>query len=293
MELLNRDKTGLAIFDNFQVDRTLPKYKSGVVGESKNPEPPSFIVSGGQRAGAWGDRDMSDANGIDSGFIMEMGTKTPKQSRWDKFVYGLKKKEKVPVYTYTVEEFFKSIKNSSEELIKIDERIDSFNVVLKHAKEFNQKALVEKLEDELLVLKSETQLYAINLTTIITEEQIIKFAKEAERHIHLDWIANFVRIIPSKILDIKKKADALKIFDNYVVLHYDPTKKNTALTKKEKDDMGDPILFGVIEHSHKLYYVGDWIDEYCDLTLQKFIDKFGTLAIDQNNITANIQKPNN
>lgn len=27
----------------------------------------------------------------------------------------------------------------------------------------------------------------------------------------------------------------------------------------------DPILFGVIAGSNKLYFIGDWIDEYCDL----------------------------
>ena len=26
-----------------------------------------------------------------------------------------------------------------------------------------------------------------------------------------------------------------------------------------------PILFGVIAGSNKLYFIGDWIDEYCDL----------------------------
>ena len=31
--------------------------------------------------------------------------------------------------------------------------------------------------------------------------------------------------------------------------------------KKRKD----PILFGVIAGSNKLYFIGDWIDEYCDL----------------------------
>jgi len=38
------------------------------------------------------------------------------------------------------------------------------------------------------------------------------------------------------------------------------------LTRKRRDEKRkDPILFGVIAGSNKLYFIGDWIDEYCDL----------------------------
>lgn len=54
-------------------------------------------------------------------------------------------------------------------------------------------------------------------------------------------------------------------------MHYDPKKKNTELTKKEKEKKRDPILFGIIKHSRNFYYIGDWIDEYCDLTLKEAV----------------------
>ena len=41
------------------------------------------------------------------------------------------------------------------------------------------------------------------------------------------------------------------------------------------DKKRDPILFGLIKGSRKLYYICDWIDEYCDLTLSQLIDKIG------------------
>lgn len=65
------------------------------------------------------------------------------------------------------------------------------------------------------------------------------------------------------------------IFDNYVVLHYDPEKKGFALTEIEKKSKKDPILFGVMKGRRILYYVGDWIDDYCDLTLDKFAEMMG------------------
>lgn len=43
------------------------------------------------------------------------------------------------------------------------------------------------------------------------------------------------------------------------------------MTQKEKEKAKDPILFGVIQGSRKLYFIGDWIDDYCDLTLEKMM----------------------
>lgn len=70
---------------------------------------------------------------------------------------------------------------------------------------------------------------------------------------------------------IRKKTDIDKyeIFDNYVILHYDFDNNGTDLPsdkkKEEVEKRKDPILFGIIAGSNKLYFIGDWIDEYCDL----------------------------
>lgn len=47
--------------------------------------------------------------------------------------------------------------------------------------------------------------------------------------------------------------------------------------------MKDPILFGVMEHSRKLYYIGDWKDEYCDLTLEDMFTSLGEKVLEINN----------
>jgi hypothetical protein len=46
----------------------------------------------------------------------------------------------------------------------------------------------------------------------------------------------------------------------------------TADTKEEIARKKDPILFGLIEDRRRLYFVGDWEDEYCNLTLDKIAD---------------------
>ena len=77
----------------------------------------------------------------------------------------------------------------------------------------------------------------------------------------------------------------LLIFDNYCILHYDPEKKSYAQTieeqKRETQKRRDPILFGLIRGSNKLYYITDWVDEFCDLTLDKFVE---TLQIEKDSL---------
>ncbi len=78
---------------------------------------------------------------------------------------------------------------------------------------------------------------------------------------------------------LKKKvlADNLQVFDNYVILYYDPTGKSFSLTEYEKAEeeriKKDPILFGVIKDSDKLYYIDSWIDDLCDLTWDQVVEK--------------------
>ena len=68
-----------------------------------------------------------------------------------------------------------------------------------------------------------------------------------------------------------------------MILHYDPNNDATNITEKEKELRKDPILFGVLENSKKLYYVGDWKDEYCNLTLETMFAELGEDILTMNN----------
>ena len=83
----------------------------------------------------------------------------------------------------------------------------------------------------------------------------------------MNWIKNFTRLIPVDIQEEVSKLVQDEVFDNFVILHYDPNDTGEELTKKEIERKKDPIIFGVIKESRKLYFINDWIDEYCDLTL--------------------------
>jgi len=294
--MLDSRTKGLQIFERFISDETLLKF-DGHDGPIQQHTAGFGGIGNSQVNGNFAVPSIGiDATAFNDGFVIEKKNPTWKQ-RWRYFRKGevhitnveLKVDEtrKMPV-----EEFFRSIKNSKKELKKIDKRAEGYIEALKQAEIMGQIALIERLTAQIDVVKAEGQLYSIGLKTIITEDQIVKFYKECEIGMRLDWIKNFTRIIPSEFLETKKELDEKGIFDNYCVLHYSKNGDAYAMTqeeiKEEEEKKKDPILFGVIRGSRKLYYIGDWIDEYCDLTLEDFIDKYGKTAINKNNITAKV-----
>jgi hypothetical protein len=47
------------------------------------------------------------------------------------------------------------------------------------------------------------------------------------------------------------------------------------MSSEEKQKMKDPILFGYIKETDRLYFIADWEDEYCDLTFDEIVDVIG------------------
>lgn len=169
--------------------------------------------------------------------------------------------------------FFTNVKATSKDSFNgYVNRIEKYLTAIHNAKVVGQDALAEMLSREMLANKYESFLAAEGYYHVVTEEQIVNFVKKTERGVSLDYVKNFVRPIPKEVTDKIAEADKLEVFDNYVILHYDPKGKSRQDTAKEEAKKRDPIVFGVIAGSTKLYYITDWIDEYCDLTLEKFVD---------------------
>lgn len=183
----------------------------------------------------------------------------------------------------SVEQFFSSVKNTSQELAIVRDRAAGYESAIESARAAGQQALLESLSEGLNAYRMETQLLAAGMKKYVEEKTIVDFYKQSDRGMRLDWVRNFVRPIPSPVLEHKIKADEIGIFDNYAVLHYDPEAKSYKQTQQEKEAerlrKSDPILFGLMKGSRKLYFVGDWVDEYCDLTLEQIADALGASAV--------------
>lgn len=173
-------------------------------------------------------------------------------------------------------QFFSMVKASSKESVATyRDRVSDYLKSIHNAVTVGQTALVEDLLKGLVTNKYESVLFAEGLYYVINEEQMVEFVSQCEKGIKLDYVKNFTRPMPQDIVDKIAKINQLEVFDNYVVLYYDPEGKVYKETAREEAKRKDPIIFGVIAGSTKLYYIADWVDEYCDLTLEKFIDAIG------------------
>lgn len=171
-------------------------------------------------------------------------------------------------FEMSIEDFFGTLKKSKNQVKIIEGMVDKYLKSIEKAEKFGQVALVEKLRDGVEVVRKEALALAAGVKEYITDEQFENLKKKSSKHIEITYIKNFARPIPDELLSLKEKLDTDKVFEEYLVVHYDPKKKNSELTKKEVERKRDPILFGVMKGSRNLYYLGDWIDEYCNLTLK-------------------------
>lgn len=287
----------LSIFDNFQIDYNLPKYeKKDDIGKVKyDSNTPNE---------AWVGVPSNEGGTTPDGGIWIDGVQIKPRLRERLFNYFLKKlnksyamqneEEKKGRKLLTIVEFFTMLIQSYEELTPIADIAEHYRKALTQAKTMGQSALVQQLEDHIDMIRGEAQLIAMNLKKYVTEKQVITFYEKVgeDKNLKLTWIKNFGRIIPQDVYNAKAKIDKRKIFDNYVVLQYDPANNGEKLTKEEVEKKKDPILFGVINNSRKLYYIADWKDDYCDLTLEEMFKtlKGRVLTINNGNVKTYISK---
>lgn len=180
-------------------------------------------------------------------------------------------------YEINVVELFDQIKILAGKEKEFKERIEAYMNLIHKASVLNQQAQLEKLISELVIHVYESVLSVSGVNHYVTMEDLVTLQKKCEKQLDIDYLKNFTRIIPDSVAEKKVWADNLQVFDNYVVLYYDPTGKSFSLTEHEKAEeeriKKDPVLFGVIKDSDKLYYIDSWIDELCDLTWDQIVEK--------------------
>lgn len=186
-------------------------------------------------------------------------------------------------YILDVTDVFSTIKvlvGKEQEFIN---RVKEYLSLIRKSQRLHQKANEESLLKRLVVHIYESILSVSGYNRYIALGTLKSLQSKCSRDLSLDYIENYVHIIPDSVADKKDRADQLGVFDNYVILHYDPENKATEKTetqkKKEEERRRDPILFGVICGSDKLYYIDSWVDEYCDMTLDKIVEILGEGAI--------------
>lgn len=259
----------LMVFENFRVDQSLPKYR---VRSSKTT---SFTIVDSEDSEDSMDFEPTSSH-ISNGRVLEwLYGKRPGRPWYAKIAAALSlKKARAP--EITVDEFFRRVKNSSQHVEIIASRTRDCEAAILDADRAGQVALKEQLVALLTASRAEAQMVAAGLGRYLDEEAVVALVKKSSRAVRLDWVANFIRPIPVGVLAKKLEADELGIFDNYAVMHYDPRGKSHAKTAAQARDS---ILFGLVRGRRRLYYVGDWVDEQCNLTLEQVVDLLGKDAV--------------
>ena len=157
-------------------------------------------------------------------------------------------------------------------------RLEGYYQMLEDAESNGQTALFDELAQKIFINVYESVLAVHGYNKYVYFSELEELQKKCTRVLDIDYISSFGRIIPAKVCKKKKDCDSLCVFDNYCVLYYDPDAK-VKTTKKEAKAKRDPILFGMINHSDKLYYIDSWTDELCDLTIETIADKLGKEAV--------------
>ena len=172
-------------------------------------------------------------------------------------------------------EYLKGAKN----IITTDALKGSYDVFLKLAEKYNKLGQVESMKKLCFLadtLIKEEKLIEMGINTYIYKDSIEDYIENvADKTVKIVELSRYMREVPDELVEtIEKVKD---IFDEFYVVFTDYTGKEERKVEKERRDK-DPILFGVFKNStnvsDRFYFLGDWVDEYCDLTLDKMIEQY-------------------
>ncbi len=192
-------------------------------------------------------------------------------------------------------EYFEQVKERKNHITDEDLRkvYDNCLELLNKYKITGQRKGMRKLMFHLECIEKEREIVKMGINTFIyrddIEEYIDNVAKDTVKIIELE---NYEREIPDEIVNLI--AEVKDKFDQLYVVFTDYTGKIERQIEKERREK-DPILFGTFQNQanrtviDRFYYLGDWEDEYCDLTLDKMVNE--TEKTGKRNIIKTISTP--
>lgn len=151
----------------------------------------------------------------------------------------------------------------------------------------------------------ERKLLSLGITKYILATDVNTYiaGMKNKRNVAFTYLERYERDIPDEIVD--RIATCEGIFDKYAVLFTDYTAKVDKQAKASRSQVikdRDPILFGMfgrweesgecIQASPRMYVIGDWVDDQCDLTLSQMVLEFNSEEKGKE-LTHDVGKPSN
>lgn len=179
--------------------------------------------------------------------------------------------------TLTPTEYFEELKKKKE-TVNDEVLTKYYNSALRLINKYKvteQQLGLKKLIFHVETITKERELVKLGINTFIYQDDVDEFIDNVDsRAVKIIELRNYEREVPDEIVEVVQKTKHL--FNEFYVLFTDYTGKVEKRVEKERREK-DPILFGVFQDektksiNERFYYLGDWEDEYCDLTLDKML----------------------
>lgn len=173
-------------------------------------------------------------------------------------------------------DFIKSKKNTIDDEL-LNALYDNSLILLNKYNITGQIAAMKKLIFQIETIEKEREIVKLGINTFVYKDDIEYYIDVVRRNVvKIIELERYEREIPDNIVDLISKTR--HIFDKFYIVFTDYTGKIERQVEKERRDK-DPILFGTFQNSEtrliidRFYYIGDWVDDFCDLTLDKMISE--------------------
>lgn len=178
---------------------------------------------------------------------------------------------------FTPTNYFDYVKDKKKttDINQIQEFRENAIYLLEKYKKTNQITGMKKLMFIINSIEKEKVAVESGINQFVYRDDIEDFISNVSSEVvKIIDLENYPREIPDDIILEFEKVKS--VFDKFYVVFTDYTgevEKQVETSRRDKD----PILFGTFHDkdtktlSERFYYIGDWIDEYCDLTLEKMV----------------------
>lgn len=181
----------------------------------------------------------------------------------------------------TPTEYFNKVKEKRKTITDKDlqELYDSCMGLYEKYKATGQISGMKRLIFQLETNEKERDIVKAGINTFVYRDDIEDYINDiADKAVKIIEVERYEREIPDEIIESMLKVKDL--FDQIYIVFTDYTGEVEKKVAKERRDK-DPIMFGAFKKRadndiaihDRFYYIGDWEDEYCDLTLEKMVNQ--------------------
>lgn len=180
--------------------------------------------------------------------------------------------------------YFEYVKGKKQNLDSEEQEkyIDSCLAMLKKFKITGQTSLARDVVNKFDIATKELHAAKEGFNVYVYRTDIELYIENiAANTVKVTEMKNFPREIPEEVID--KIIEAKEIFDEIYIVFTDYTGKEEKKVAKERRDK-DPIAFGAFFDPNydtknpvpceRLFYICDWIDDKCDLTLDLILKAY-------------------